>query len=170
MKPPGRKPELFVRKGGELSLSGPALAELLRAVLDKGMPFRFRAKGFSMSPFVKDGDVITVSPLSGASPRLGDVVPCIGPETGKLFVHRVVGKRGDFCIIRGDNTPEADGLVSKANVLGRVTRVERDGKRVFLGLGPERLLIALLTRRGLLLPLLRPMWRLVRPVVRRSSP
>ena len=160
----------FVRQIEGGTLSGAALLELLQAVLDKGAPFRFQAKGFSMTPFVRDRDVITVSPLPGTSPGLGDVVAFIKPETGKLAVHRVVGKRGDSYLIKGDNSPEGDGLVPKANVLGRVSRVERDGKRVFLGLGPERFLIAFLTRRGLLFPLLLPVWRLVRPIVRRSSP
>ena len=47
--------------------------------------------------------------------------------------------------------------------MGRVTRVERNGKEIFFGLGPERFLIAFLTRRGLLFPLLYPLWRMVRP-------
>jgi len=57
------KSALFNRKEGELQLSGPSLVELLRSVLDKGVPFRFQAKGFCMTPFIKDGDVITVFPL-----------------------------------------------------------------------------------------------------------
>lgn len=166
LKSPEFEPALFIKEGGELSLSGPTLVELLRAVLGKGAPCRFRAKGFSMSPFVRDGDVITVSPLSGASPRRGDVVAFVRPGMEKLVVHRVVGKRGHSYLIKGDSTPEADGLIPEANVLGRVIRVERDGKEVFLGLGPERFLIAFLTGRGLLFPLLLPLWRLVRPIVK----
>jgi len=143
------KSSLFVRKGGELSLSGPALVELLRAVLDKGKPFRFRAKGSSMSPFVKDGDIITVSPLTGDLPRLGEVVAYISAETGRLIVHRVIGKRGECCLIRGDSAGEKQEWVAEAYILGRVTRVERNGKMVSLGLGPERRLIAFLSRRRL---------------------
>lgn len=170
MRSQGPKPALFSAKGGELSLSGPALVELLQAVLDKGMPFRFRAKGFSMSPFIKDGDVITVSPLSSAPPRLGEVVAFVHPALEKLVVHRVVGKRGNSYCTRGDSALKMDGLIAEADILGHVTRVERDGKAVSLGLGPERLLIAFLTRRGLLLPFLRPVWKLVRPIVRRPAP
>ena len=149
MKSQKLKPSLFARKGGELSLSGPALVELLRAVLYKGKPFRFRAKGFSMSPFVMDGDIITVSPLTGDLPRLGEVVAYISAETGRLIVHRVIGKRGKGCLIRGDSAWEKQDWVTEAYILGRVTRVERNGKPVGLGLGPERRLIALLSRRRL---------------------
>ena len=168
MKSQGTKPALFSTKEGELYLSGPALFELLQAVFDKGMSFRFKAKGFSMSPFIKDGDVVTIFPLAGASPRLGDVVVFVHPEMGRLIIHRVAGKRGDSILIRGDNTNDADGLIPKANILGRVTKVERDEKEVFLGLGPERILIAFLTRKKLLFPLLLPVWRLIRPIIRRS--
>jgi len=162
------KPALFVKKAEELSLSGQLLKELLRSVLDKGASFRFRAKGFSMSPFIKDGDVVTVAPLWGATPGLGHVVVFIHPRTGKLIIHRVVGKRADSCLIKGDNFPERDDFVPKASILGHVTKVERHGKEIFLGLGLERFLIAFLTRRGLL-PLLLPLWRLVRPIIWRSG-
>lgn len=167
MKSQEFKPTLFSRKGGDLSLSGPALVELLRAVLDKGAPFRFRAKGFSMYPFIKDGDVVTVSPLPDTSPSPGDVVAFIRPETEKLVIHRVARKRGDSFLIKGDNTPHADGLIPEANILGCVTEVERDGKNVFLGLGPERFLIALLTRKGRFFTLLLPVCRLVCLILRR---
>lgn len=164
------KPVLFSRKAGELQLSGTDLVALLKSVLDKGVPFRFQAKGFSMSPFIKDGDVITVSPLSGALPRLSDVVAFIHPKTGRLVVHRMVGKKDNYFIVKGDNISDSDDLISRTNILGSVIKVERDGKKVFLGYGQERFLIAFLTRRGLLYPFLYPIWRIMRPFVRRLTP
>lgn len=136
-------------------------------MLDKGIPFRFRAEGFSMYPFVRNRDVVTLSPLSNVELHLGDVIAFTRPETGKLIVHRVIGKRGDSFLIKGDNLPGVDGLIPKANILGRVIRVERNGKGVFFGIGPERRLIALFSRRGAIFSLLLPMWRLVRPVIRK---
>ena len=166
MKSQRFKPVLLNRRGQDLSLSGPVLIDLLAAVLEKGARFRFQAKGFSMSPFIKDGDVVTVSPLSECSLGLGDVVAFINPAIRNLVVHRLVGKRGNSYLIKGDNTAETDGSIAKTNILGCVTKVERNGKRVFLGLGPERFLLSILTRTGLLFPLLNPMWRLVRPIFR----
>ena len=162
------KPALFSKKGDELKLSGPDLIGLLQTVLNKGMPFRFRAKGFSMSPFIKDNDVITVSPLTDDSTRSGDVVAFIRPEIKKLVIHRVVGKKGEYFQIKGDNITDTDELIPVANIMGRVTRVERNRKEIFFGLGPERFLIAFLTGRGLLFPLVYPLWRMVRPIVRRT--
>jgi signal peptidase I len=164
LKSKGPRPELFIKKAGELSLSGPVLIELLRAVLDKGKPFRFRAKGVSMTPFVKDGDVITVSPFSGASPRMGDVVAFIRTATGKLVVHRMVGKSGDSFLIKGDNVDHEGERVPEKNVLGRVVFVERNGQRVRLGLGVERFVIAFLNQRGLLQKVGSRLWRFVRPL------
>jgi hypothetical protein len=161
------KPPLFKRKKDELSLSGPAFIELLRAVLGKGVPFRFQARGFSMSPFIKDGDLVTVSPLLGSSPGLGDVVAFIQPGTRRLAIHRIIGKKGSSFFIKGDNTYQIDGLIPETNILGYVTRVERDGKKVSLGLGLERFFIALLARRGLLFPFLLPVWKIIRPFIKK---
>jgi signal peptidase I len=142
------------------------LPELVMEVVSKGVECRLQAKGYSMSPFIKDGDMITISPVSGSLPRFGDVIAFIHPKTEKLLIHRVVWKIGDACLVKGENALEPDGLIKKENVLGLVTKVERKGKRIFLGLGPERFLIAFLTRTNLLLPILRPVWRVFRPVVR----
>jgi len=163
------KPSLSINNGNELSLSGPALVEILRAVLDKGVLFRFRAKGFSMSPFIKDGDVITVSPLSHDSLCLGDVGAFVRPNRETVVVHRVIGEKGDHFLVKGDNTSDANELIPKANLSGRVTKVERNGKEVSLGLGPERYLISFLTRKNLLLPLLSPLRRLVWRFVKRLA-
>ena len=135
----------------EWSISGAALAELLREVLRKGLPFTFRARGFSMSPFIKDGDDLTLFPLNGIPPGLGDVVAFIHKGTGVPFIHRVVGKKENTYLLKGDNATETDGFISESDLLGCVRMVERRGLRVFFGLGPERFLIAYLNRRGILL-------------------
>jgi hypothetical protein len=138
----------------------------MRGVLGKGASFRFRGKGFSMSPFIKDGDILTIVSLQGSRPRFGDVVVFTHPQTGKLIIHRVIGKKAVFHLTKGDNAPEGDGLISKAAILGRVRRVERNGKYVFLGLGLERFIVAFVTRYGLL-PLLNPFWPFVRLCIRK---
>jgi hypothetical protein len=132
-----------------LSLSGKALIELMQAVHANGLPFRFNAGGHSMAPFIRDGDVICVSPLASRVPGPGDVVAFIHPETKLLCMHRVLSVNGDSFLIQGDNMPEKpDGMIPREAIVGRITRVERAGRRVRLGLGPERLLLALLSRWG----------------------
>lgn len=162
------KPGLFIKKGDQLSLSGAALIDLIQAVLNKGALFRFQARGFSMAPFIRDGDVIVISPLSADSFRLGKVVVFIQPGIDKLVVHRIVGKVCGAFLIKGDNMSDADGVIPKSRILGCVTRVERNGEEASLGLGPERVLIAFVTRKRRFASLLLPIWKFIRPVVRRS--
>jgi hypothetical protein len=156
----------FIKKERILSLSGQGLKELLSEVLKKGKPFRFRAKGYSMSPFIKDGDVVTISPLFNTAPHYGDVLAYLKPITEKLIVHRMVGKKDIFYLIRADNSPEANDIVPKKNILGRVSKVERNGKKVLLGLGFEKFLIAFITQRRFLYVSLLHAWKLLRRFAR----
>lgn len=162
------KPGFSTVKGSELSLSGPALVHLLQAVLGEGALARFQAKGFSMAPFIKNKDVVTLSPLKETSPAMGDVIAFVVQGTGKLCVHRIVGKKGNLYVTKGDNSSETDESVPRESILGLVTRVERNGKEIFLGLGPERSIIALFGRTGLLLALIRPVWKGIRAIIKRS--
>ncbi len=107
-----------------------------------------------MAPFIQDGDVITVAPLKGGLPDVGEVVAFIRPHGGNLVVHRVVARPGQEVLIQGDNNPDCmDGIIPRENLLGRVTHVERNKRAVWIGLGPERYLIAWLSRTLLLVPL-----------------
>jgi hypothetical protein len=164
----GTRTEFSFVKGSDLPLSGRALIKILSAVLDKGVPVRFRTKGFSMSPFIKDKDVVTLTPLQKAPPGVGDVIAFVLQGTERLCVHRVVDKKGNLYVTKGDNSNVADESVLRENLLGFVTRVERDGKEVLLGLGPERFLIAFLGRRGLLLPLIFPFWKVIRTIMKKE--
>ena len=167
MKPEEFRSSIWIKKGGELNLPGNALGKLMQSVLDKGIPFRFQAKGFSMHPFIKDGDIITLSPFSGSSLRLGDVVAFIHSETGKPVIHRMIGKKDGSYFEKGDNIYEAGSPVTEASLCGTVTRVERNGRKVFFGLGPERYLIALLSRTGFRFGLFGSLWKSVSTFTRR---
>lgn len=166
----GMRSSLFIKNAGELRLSGTALVGILRAVLAKGVRFKFQANGFSMSPFIKDGDVITVCPVYEKSIRPGDVGAFVRSHRERMVVHRIVGDKGNYFTVMGDNTRHSYELISKENILGRVTSVDRNGKKVSLGLGPERHLISFLNRRGLLFPLLSPLRKLLHPLSNRLTP
>ena len=151
----------------ELLVSGPHLVELLRDILARGRGVKFRARGYSMSPFIKDGDILTVSPLRARRPGFGDVLVFTHPQTGMLVVHRVVGVRSGSCLARGDSNWEVDGWVPDKNILGRVIAIERNGRPKTLGLGPERFLLALLTRTGVFRYVVQPAWWVIRTLGRR---
>jgi signal peptidase len=166
---PPPDPESYLRIQPELALSGRALLELLQPVLARGLPFRFRARGHSMLPFIQDGDLLSIQPKEKADLRIGQVVAYIHPDRSRLVVHRVVGRSAGAFLLQGDNLLGGpDGLVPGENILGRVVSVERHGKRVRLGLGPEAWAIALLSRAGWLRPLVGLLAHLAsrRPTVR----
>jgi hypothetical protein len=141
-------------------LSGETVIELIKAVHEKNMPFRFRAGGFSMCPFIKDGDVITVSPRRNTPLGPGNIVAFVHPKAGGLIIHRIIEKQGTFFKIRGDSMQTDDGLIPDSSILGIVSRVERDGKNIYLGLGFEKYLISALSGKSLLAGLTNTLYRI----------
>jgi len=130
------------------------LIDLLRQTLSNGKTFRFSAKGRSMEPFIRSGDIISITPLSPQKPRVGDILAFVYPLDGRLLVHRMILIRGNHYLMKGDaSTNQPDGWVKPETLLGRVNRVERGNRKVMIGLGVEKALIALLSRENYLVPL-----------------
>jgi len=143
------------------------LAGLMAEVLARGGSFRFQASGFSMSPFIQDGDTLTITPAP-AQLRPGDVVAFRQPSTNRLLVHRIVQVSAQGFLTKGDNSTGTDGFVEREGIIGRVLQVERHGKTGRMSLGLGRGVIASLSRRGWLIPLLRRM-RSVRHIFEKRS-
>ena len=144
------KSKVFVVELGEQKrLSSEALRELLTAVLGRGQQFRFRAGGTSMFPFIRNGDVVTVSPLREADPGMGDIVAFLQSCDRSLVLHRIVGVENGAFVVRGDSALHADGMIPGEDILGRVVRIERQGREVWPGSGAIGRLIAFLSRMGI---------------------
>jgi hypothetical protein len=101
-----------------------------------------------MLPLVRPGDVVCVRPLLGSEPRLGDVVAVKGMPDGGLLVHRVVRRRGALFLLRGDNTTLANGEFPRGDLLGIVSKVERNGRDVCFGAGHWGWVVGLAVRTG----------------------
>jgi signal peptidase I len=145
-----------------ISLSAPVIMELIEAVHEKGASFRFQANGYSMTPAIRNGDIITVSPLKGIMPRRGDVVAFRHPERPQMLVHRVLHSQVKKYFIKGDNCAEADGWIPAENILGMISKVERQDKARFW---PNRSTPSPWTNGYLLLY---PLWPPVRRVLARA--
>jgi hypothetical protein len=143
----------------ERFIDGISLINLIQTALGRGASLPLQAKGCSMAPFIKDGDVLTLSPLPFHEPGFGDVIACKLPQGNKLVIHRVVKSHKDYCLIRGDYCSEPDGWIPKRNILGVVSRLDRDRNRVTFGIGPAKALIALLSATNLLYPFLSFLYR-----------
>jgi len=144
----------YTVKGGEYRSNKASILELIKPILDQGKMVRFSAPGHSMVPFIHSEDVLSIEPIVN-KPAIGDVVAFIEPERGLLVIHRVIQRQGDTYTIKGDNQDTADQNISQGSLVGKVKEVERAGKNIHLGLGPERRLIGYLSRLGLLRPLVR---------------
>jgi signal peptidase I len=142
--------EFVLELGEERRIPSTTVKELLVAVLEHGRQFRFRAAGMSMFPFIRSGDVVTVSPLKRGEPRIGDVVAFLQVSDRSLTLHRVVGAGRQTYEIRGDSAIQSDGKIPGKNILGRVVKAERNGSEVRLGFGSEGRAIAVLSRWGIL--------------------
>lgn len=144
-------------------MDGSACLDIMRSVLDKKADMRFRVMGSSMSPFIRDGDIITLSRLPEGRISLGHSIAYTRPCGKKLIIHRLVGRRKnshEWYIIKGDNAYEADCPVSRTDMLAYVKKVERNGKRISFGTGPERKAIAFLSKWNILCSLFF-FWRLI---------
>jgi len=152
------------RKG--TALSGHDVGGLVRDLLRDGLPVKVAVTGSSMVPFIRAHDVVCLRPGPGGD-LLGGVIAFLRPGE-RLVVHRVIARTGAGVVTRGDASPETDEPVGWGDVLGHVTGVERRGQPVGLGLGPERALVAVLSRWGLLQVGTRQLVALKRRVFRRS--
>jgi len=98
---------------------------------------RLRVLGTSMAPSVLPGDLISIERAELDEISLGEIVLFFRDE--RLFVHRVVS-RDVTCerpglITRGDRLAYNDPPASAAELLGRVTSIERGRRRFEPGRG-----------------------------------
>ena len=86
----------IVKYNSERLLPSRAFVELIQQVLAKGADFRLRAKGVSMFPFIRDGDLMTITRINPSKIRCGDVVALPHPLMGNLVIHRIIRIEREF--------------------------------------------------------------------------
>jgi signal peptidase I len=116
---------------GRLDLNDVAFVDVVCDLLRRGHSVRFRAKGASMRPTIREGEAITVAPVQPAEIRRGDVILY---RVGRgVIAHRVtrVAQRPDGTLVfvpRGDASQSRDDPVEGTAILGRVVTVVRNGR------------------------------------------
>ncbi len=139
------------------------MIDLVKAVHEKGAEFRFKAQGFSMTPFIRNGDAITIAPLISWAPGVGMITAFTHPCHQRMVVHRIIARHGDHYLFKGDNAFAPDGWVSRGQIFGFVRKVERKGRPVwFAGGGFPGHMIALVSRWTPVLPALLVVWKYLR--------
>jgi hypothetical protein len=103
-----------------------------------------RVHGTSMQPWVRPKDIALIRKISIENVRCGDVV--LFRRENHLLVHRIVEKRGSLdaaqLFSKGDAHPKSDGVVQEQELLGRVVRIYRNGRRIDLD-APRQLALGL---------------------------
>ena len=94
------------------------MMEAHKTVLEREGFLLLNTKGVSMEPMLHEGrEQSLIRPLEG-KPKKNDVI-LFRRKNGALVLHRVVGKRGESFILRGDNCYGSE-LVPTSQMLGRL--------------------------------------------------
>ena len=107
---------------------------LAETILKQGNCIRFKAKGWSMLPSIRSGDIVAVSPITDGITS-GDIILYRSKENTPV-VHRVIKKNESGGILtKGDSSLDFDSPITNEQVLGKVIDVERRGINIrhFLG-------------------------------------
>lgn len=108
---------------------------LAASVLEAGVSLQFQARGSSMTPTIRDGDTLLVSPVQAHELRVGHIVLC-QTANEKFVVHRILQRRrqqeGVSFLLKGDLCHCPDGWVDGSRILGRAIQVRRQGRMVRL--------------------------------------
>jgi len=101
-------------------------ANLVQEFIDTGNSFRFQARGRSMWPTIRDGELLHVKPIGKGQLKLGEIV--LFRHGGEFKAHRIIGRNRDSVLTRGDACIDADGWIAIPEILGRVVAAESDGR------------------------------------------
>lgn len=106
----------------------PFLCDLVREALEKQGTFVLRAHGFSMMPFIEDGDDVEILKAVFDAVRPGDIV-CYAvrkPESEfpAMRVHRVLRKTRGALFVKGDTLLHVE-TVLPSQLFGKVAAVQK---------------------------------------------
>jgi hypothetical protein len=124
--------------------------DLVMTTLHQFGEVRLTAGGCSMIPFICPGDLLTVRALPLSRAEVGDIV--LSSREGRFCVHRLLRRwsQGDqsYFQTKGDALHQPDPVAWAGQLLGRVTTIERQGKRVGSRRGIWNSCIAAVVRRS----------------------
>jgi len=96
--------------------------ELRKEAILQGYAVQTIASGYSMFPYLRKGDILTVQPIPMAKIKRGDIVVFESGE--KWIAHRVIKIRnsaeGLEFLLRGDTCVAFDPIVNEGNYVGVV--------------------------------------------------
>lgn len=110
---------------------------LRKEIIGQGRPVQIIASGYSMYPFLRKGDLLTVEPVPMDKIKRGDVV--VFESEDRWIAHRVTKIRSNTeeleFLLRGDTCIEFDPVVNKENYIGSVRVFTRKNSKKNLSTG-----------------------------------
>jgi signal peptidase len=107
---------------------------LRKQLIENKHSVKIEASGYSMFPFLRKGDVQTISPIPIEDIQIGDVV--VFEQNNNWISHRVIAIQKTnneiSLILRGDTSRFLDPTVTKENYIGKTVSFERNGKTIVL--------------------------------------
>ena len=145
-------------------------------VLRSGRRLVMEGAGGCMWPSIRAGDLLTVEPAATGDVSVGDII--VFRQGPRLVAHRLIRRRGMGCnvvlVAQGDGSRSPDEPIAAQRLLGKVVRLQRDGRMYELEGLTARLASLLFARLLPMAPWLRgPLamaWRIGRRVLRRQRP
>ncbi len=100
------------------SLDSKVFEEFTRELLEHGVGVRFRAQGSSMSPAIRDGEVVQITPVIVSKLRKDDIV--LAKSEYGFRLHRIVrvDHANDVFITRGDCGEQDDPALTGGQIFG----------------------------------------------------
>lgn len=105
--------------------------EVIRPLLEQGLSVRFQARGASMSPAIRDGEMVEITPVIVCKLRKDDIV--LAKSNNGFRLHRIVlaDAARDVFITRGDCGQQDDPALKGTQILGLARAKEvRVGRKV----------------------------------------
>lgn len=102
------------------------LMPVIRAALERGQLVRMTVNGSSMLPFLRDGDVVELEPISTVL-TLGEIV-LAQSVAGHYVIHRIVRVQEASVWLRGDAQEQCEGPLPRHAVFGRAVTASRNGR------------------------------------------
>jgi hypothetical protein len=108
------------------------LIHTFQALMKKNGQVNLPASGYSMYPYIIPGDICEFRPINGKLNE-GQILLVVSDD-GILYSHRLhqiirMGS-GIKYFLRGDANPNYDASVYRSQIIGVLTELNRDGKRI----------------------------------------
>lgn len=111
--------------GMQVKITGTDFFDLAEEIAASGKEFCLISTGTSMHPFIQNGDLVLISPITGRV-EAGDVVLLKNPAK-RVLLHRVIRRKEQGVVTAGDSSDNDDGFIPFEYLIGKVIGVSGRG-------------------------------------------